>query len=422
MKSDVEALAIEYPNLLPLVRAPKGYQLLLGLTLLVIAWGVYVYTLQWRVGLAVTGMSNPATWALYIVNFVFFIGASAGGIIVGAIAYALGIERFRPVARIAELGAISCLVLATIFIMLDLGRPERFWHLLRYPQFESPLIWDVMIIGIYLAIAMALGYFATRPDLVRCMEALPRRRGLYRLLALGYTDLSPSALARERRVLKVLAAVSIPAAVLLHSITAWILGLVKAQPGWHSALIAPLFIVSAVVSGLALVILAAVFSRLFLGLKIGEEVIWSLGRILFFSIPVLGYFLFAEMLTVVYPRVPAGVHVFSQMMFGPYAGLFWFDLVGGLIVPFLLLAFPRTRTVGGIGFASFLVVLGVLAERWNIVIPPLLGHTNLPYPPGGYTPTWPELSLTVAAYAVGLLVYLVLAKLLPLVELEEGRG
>lgn len=422
MKSDAEVLAVEYPNLLPLVRAPRAYPLLLGLTLLVIAWGVYVYTLQWRVGLAVTGMSNPATWALYIVNFVFFIGASAGGIIVGAIAYALGIERFRPVARIAELGAISCLVLATIFIMLDLGRPERFWYLLRYPHFESPLIWDVMIIGIYLAIAMALGYFATRPDLVRCMEALPRRRGLYRLLALGYTDLSPSALARERRVLKVLAAVSIPAAVLLHSITAWILGLVKAQPGWHSALIAPLFIVSAVVSGLALVILAASFSRVFLGLNIGEEVIQGLGRILFFSIPVLGYFLFAEMLTVTYVRDPAGLHVFRAMMFGPYAALFWFDLVGGLIVPFLLLAFPRTRTMGGIGFASFLVVLGVLAERWNIVIPPLLGHTNLPYPPASYTPTWPELSLTVATYAVGLLVYLVLAKLLPLVELEKGRG
>lgn len=422
MKSDVEALAIEYPNLLPLVRAPKGYQLLLGLTLLVIAWGVFVYTLQWRFGLSVTGMSNPATWALYIVNFVFFIGASAGGIIVGALAYALGIERFRPVARIAELGAISCLVLATIFIMLDLGRPERFWHLFRYAQFESPLIWDVIIIGIYLVIAMALGYFATRPDLARCVAAIPKRRGLYRVLALGRTDLSPEGLARERRVLTALAWVSIPAAVLLHSITAWILGLVKAQPGWHSALIAPLFIVSAVVSGLALVILAASFSRVFLGLNIGEEVIQGLGRILFFSIPVLGYFLFAEMLTVTYVRDPAGLHVFRAMMFGPYAALFWFDLVGGLIVPFLLLAFPRTRTMGGIGFASFLVVLGVLAERWNIVIPPLLGHTNLPYPPASYTPTWPELSLTVATYAVGLLVYLVLAKLLPLVELEEGRG
>lgn len=421
MKSDAEVLAVEYPNLLPLVRAPRGYPLLLGLTLLVIAWGVFVYTLQWRFGLSVTGMSNPATWALYIVNFVFFIGASAGGIIVGALAYALGIERFRPVARIAELGAISCLVLATLFIMLDLGRPERFWHLFRYASFESPLIWDVIIIGIYLAIAMAIGYFATRPDLVRSMAAIPKRQDLYRLLALGHTDLSPAALARERLVLRVLAAISIPAAVLLHSITAWILGLIKAQPGWHSALLAPLFIVSAVVSGLALVLLSAVFSRVFLGLRIAEEVIQGLGRVLFFSIPILGYFLFAEMLTVMYAREPAGVHIFREMMFGAYAPLFWFDLIGGLIIPFLLLAFSRTRTVGGIGFASFLVVLGVLTERWNIVIPPLLGHTNLPYPPSSYTPTWPELSLTVGTYAVGLLVYLVLARLFPLVELEERR-
>jgi len=419
MKSDAETLAFEHPNLLPLIRAPRGYPLLLALTLLVIVWGFFVYMLQWQYGLAVTGMSNRSSWALYIVNFVFFVGASAGGIIVGALAYALGIERFRPVARIAELGAISCLVLATMFIMLDLGRPERFWHLFRYAHFQSPLIWDVMIIGIYLAVAMALGYFATRPDLVRCMTAIPKRRNLYRILTLGQTDLSPETLARERRVLKVLAAISIPAAVLLHSITAWILGLVKAQPSWHSALIAPLFIVSAVVSGLALVILATVFSRLFLGLKIREEVIQDLGRILFFSIPVLGYFLFVEMLTSTYVREPAGLHVFQEMMFGRYAVLFWFDLLAGLIIPFIILLFPRTRTVTGVGFAAFLVVVGVLAERWNIVIPPLLGHTNLPYPHVSYTPTWPELSLTIATYAVGLLVYLALAKIFPLTELEE---
>lgn len=421
MKSDAELLSIERRNLLPLVRMPSGYIVFLCVTLLVIAWGIYVYSLQWRFGLGITGMSNRASWALYIVNFVFFIGVSAGGIIVGALAYAVGIERFRPVARIAELGAISCLILATVFIMLDLGRPERFWHLIRYAHFESPLVWDVTIIGIYLAIAMALGYFATRPDLVRCMTAIPKRRRLYRLLTLGYTDISAEALSKDQKILKVLAATSIPAAVLLHSITAWILGLVKAQPGWHSALIAPLFIVSAVVSGLALVILATVFSRIFLGLKIGDEAIRGLGRILFFLIPVLGYFLFAEMLTVIYVRDPAGVHVFREMMFGPYALFFWFNLIGGLIVPFLLLAVPLARTVNGIALASFLVVAGVLSERWNIVVPPLLGHTNLPYPEASYIPTWPELSLTVVTYALGILVYLLLARLFPLVELEAER-
>jgi molybdopterin-containing oxidoreductase family membrane subunit len=422
MKSETaEVLGLEKPSLLPLARVPRGYPLLLALTLLVLAWGAFVYTLQWRLGLAVTGMSNAAAWALYIVNFVFFIGASAGGIIVGALAYAVGMERFKPVARIAELGAISCLILATMFIMLDLGRPERFWHLLRYPQFDSPLVWDVMIIGIYLAIAMALGYLATRPDLVRCMTAIPGRRGLYRLLALGRTDISPAALARERRVLKVLAGVSIPAAVLLHSITAWILGLVQAQPGWHSTLLAPLFIVSAVASGVALVVLATVFSRVFLGLDIADEVILGLGRILFFTIPILAYFLLAEMLTVTYAREPAGLSVFREMMFGPWAALFWFDLVGGLIVPFFILLVPATRTVGGIGFASLLVVVGVLAERWNIVVPSLLGYAGLPYPAASYAPTWPEISLTLGVYAVGVLVFLVLAKILPLVELEEHR-
>lgn len=421
MSSHTRALDLEQPNLAPLVRAPRGYALFLGLTLAVIAWGLVAYTLQWRTGLAVTGMSNPAAWALYIVNFVFLIGASAGGIIVGALAYALGIERFRPVARLAELAAVNCLILAMIFIMLDIGRPERFWHLFRYAEFGSPLIWDVTIIGLYLALALALVYISVRPDLVRAMAAVPARGRLYRILTLGRTDLSPDALARERRLLKALAAISIPAAVLLHSITAWILGLVKAQPGWNTALLAPLFVVSAVVSGLAFVILAAIVSRVFLKIRIDDEAIRGLGRILFFAIPVLAYFLFAEMLTVMYAREPADVDIFREMTSGAYAPLFWFDMIGGLLVPFVLLALPIGRTVGGIGLASVLVFVGVLTERWNIVITPLLGHTNLPYPPGAYIPTWPELSLVLATYAVGVLIYLLLARLFPLVELEERR-
>ncbi|MBI2460694.1 MAG: polysulfide reductase NrfD, partial [Candidatus Rokubacteria bacterium] len=188
-----------------LERIGPGYVLvLLGLVALV-GWGIATYFgQQWTTGLWVTGMNTPAYWGVYIVNFVLFIGLSAGGILVAALVHAVGIERFRPVARIAEILAISCLILATIFIMLDLGRPDRFYHLLLYGRLGSPLIWDLVVIVVYLAISMALGYFSTRADLVLCMRELPRRRWLYRLLALGYTDLSPRAVERDRRVLRAL--------------------------------------------------------------------------------------------------------------------------------------------------------------------------------------------------------------------------
>lgn len=404
----------------PLVKTGWGYWVPVSGLVLLIAWALFAYIRQLWIGLEVTGMNTPTYWGFYIVNFVFFIGLSAGGIIVASLVHAFGIERFRSVARLAELMSISCLILATIFITLDLGRPDRLYHLLIYPRFESPLVWDVIVIVLYLLVGMVYGYFGTRADLVRCMDSLPQRRWLLRVLALGYTDLSESALGRDRRILKVFAVIGLPLAVALHSITAWILGLLKARPGWHSALLAPLFVVSATVSGLALLTASAVFSKRFLNLDIKEEVIKDLGKLLAFLIPVLGYFLFAELLTATYGKEPAGLHIFREMIFGSYAFVFWGNLVGGLVIPLLILANPRTRTELGIGLSSILVVLGVLAERWNIVIIPLLGHANLPYAPGSYTPTWVEMSLTVGVYAIGALFFALCVKIIPLVEMEKA--
>jgi molybdopterin-containing oxidoreductase family membrane subunit len=469
-----------------LTHVSPGYVLILFGLLALVAWGALSYvTQQWTTGLWVTGMNTPAYWGIYIVNFVLFIGLSAGGILVAALVHAAGIERFRPVARIAEILAISCLILATIFIMLDLGRPDRFWHLLVYGRLGSPLVWDLIVVAIYLGISMALGYFSTRADLVYCMRELPGRHWLYRFLALGYTDVSPEAVARDRRILRALAYAAIPAAIGLHSITAWILGLVKARAGWHTALIAPLFVVSAMVSGLALVIVAVVVSRRAFRVPIEARVVKELGVLLTFLIPVLGYFLFAELITVVYARESAPLAVFREMMLGSYAPIFWFNLVlglllpllallnpprravlsaaavttvgvavavtrfdvalpglgplvptqvaldfppwvvyaafwaFGLVLPLLLLVSPRGLTLGRIGIAAALVVLGVMAERTNIVLPPLL-HRLMPYPPGpGYLPTGVEASLVLGTYALGALAFVLLAKLFPLIEVSH---
>lgn len=388
-----------------------------------VVWGAYNLVFQqWAHGLEVTGLNVSIYWGLYIVNFVFLIGVSAGGIIVGALAYAAGIERFRPVARIAELMAISCLILATLFIFVSIGAPDRFYFLFVYWQLGSPLIWDVIIVLAYLALALVLGYFGTRADLVRLMDAMPERRWLYRILAFGYTDLSARALERDRKILRALAIVSIPAAVLLHSITAWILGVVKARVTWHTSLLGPLFVVSAVVSGLALVIVSAIVAKTSIGLRIRRETIVDLGKLLAFSIPVLGYFLFAELLTVTFGKEPAQMHVFREMIWGHFALVFWTNLILGLLVPFLILISPLRKTVTGVGIASALVVLGVFLERSNIVILPQLHRLLFPfYPHGTYTPTAVELSIVGGIYALGAVFFFLCAKLFPLVELEEHR-
>lgn len=325
---------------------------------------------------------------------------------------------------------------------------------------------------------------------MRLMTIFPGRRWLYRLLTLGYTDLSGRAVARDQKILKALSLVGLPLAVALHTVTAWILGLVKARPGWYGAVMAPLFIVSATVSGLALLLASVVFCRRILGLPIEEKVIRDLGRLLVFSIPVLGYLLFAELLTVLYGREPASFHVFEEMMYGSYAPVFWGNLLFGLLYPLavlgaILLGVKRRLILWGgvlatpvvaaatvrlqveippvlgalftglfgvpvqtwlgyaiiwliglslllllldqrvpadlrIGIAAGLVVLGILAERWMIVIIPLIGHAHLPYAyvPPFYAPTALEALLTAGVYAVGGLFFALSAKFLPLLELE----
>lgn len=396
-------MTTERPDFLPLVRGRRTYPLLLGLTLL-----VYVQSVPWRVGLPTTASGDPSIWALHIVHFLFFTGVSAGAIVVGAVVGALGTEGLRPIARIAEVGAISALVAAAVFLAIDLVRLGRVWQPGRDPH-VALVPGDVAIIGIYLGSAVALGYLASRARLVRSAARASSSWPDY-LAALGRAVLPDNGGAHARRVLTELAAILIPAAILLHSIPALILALVKARPGGQAIVIAAPFYVSSVVSGLAFVIAAVTVSRALGRLQIEKTIIQSLGRALLLLTPALGYCLFAEILTVVAAREPAGGHVFHEMVLGSYAGLFWFDLIGGVIAPSLLLAFSRTLTAGRVTLAAVLVVVAVLLQRWNIVVPTLLGHAHFSDLLGVRAPSSAEVSLTLGAYAVGLLVYVALAR------------
>lgn len=485
---------------------PPHYVISVILAAGVAAYAFYLWAdHQLQTGLGITGMNQPTYWGAYIVNFVFFVGLSAGGITVSGLVHALKIDQYRAVARIAELVAIACVLMAGIFISLDVGRPDRLWHLLRYGRPESPLIWDVIIINSYLLMALGMGYLSTRADIVKCMRAMPNRAWLYRLLALGYVDDSPQALKRDAAILRVLAFASIPAAVLLHSVTAWIMGLTKATPGWHTALLAPVFVGSALASGLALVTMVSFAAQRLFRAQVGDETIAALGRLILLAIPLLGYFLFSEFLTVVYAREVSPHAFFRELIEGDYAIFFWFDLLVGLVAPLLILAYillvprrvvaparvarpalaaaatlglagiavllaalsfsvdrspeqsvslggldlsgttlavllsalaaiffislaPRLSPAGGIALASALVVAGVLAERVNIVLAPQFTRFSqhpdelfvFPYTIASYHPTWDELAIIVGVYALGVLGFLVFAKIFPLTDLPES--
>ena len=360
----------------------SGAKLLMVVFLGVMGWALYAYIHQLTYGLGVTGMNRPVFCGLYIVSFVFLIGVSAGGIAIASLSHLAGIEKYKDVGKIAEIVAIISLILAMISIVFDLGRPERLLNLFIYAQPISPLIWDIVVINIYLVLCIALLW---------------------------------SSLKNKPKLAKVFAYISIPAFILVLSVDAWIFGLMKSQPRWHTTILAPLFICSALVSGLALVILAIIFSRWAFKIDIADDVLVNLGQYFKFLLPVLFYFLFCEFLTTAFAGIPSHATILNELVSGKFSSFFWFDMILGIIVPFILLVLGFGRTVAGISLISILSFLGVFAERVDIVLPsfyhPLLITSGV-----SYSPTWVEWSLIGGAYAFGVVLFIISGLIIPLTQ------
>ena len=384
------------------LRGPWGYPLLVGVALL-----SYGYSLPWRVGLAPAGMVDHSTCVLYVANIVLFSGAGAGALMISALADVLNTPASRSVTRIAELSAIGCLVATLFFIMIDGAWLGHWRHLAQNGQLTLPPVQDLMIIVLYLGNAVALAYFASAVTLIRSLRKTSSWEILHSVLVLAPNIFAGAWWRLRKDLLAILAA----AAMLLYSTTAWIVGLLDTQSGWQTISIAALQYCSSLVVGLAMVVMAGSFSSALLLSPIERNLLRRLGDILAVLLPLLGYCLWAEMRAVMLEQEPLGSHLAQEMVLGPYAPLFWFALVGGVLVPFVLLIFHRTATPVEIGFAALLVVSGGLVERWNVVILPLLGHAHAFYTAAGYVPTSLEVPMTLAVYAITILVYGVAAAL-----------
>jgi molybdopterin-containing oxidoreductase family membrane subunit len=342
----------------------------LAVLLLLMAAGLAAFAYQFANGLVVTGMRNTVMWGQYILFFMFFIGLSAGGLIVASAGRLFGVATFKPITRLAVVEATVAVLLAGIFIMPDLGRPERVINILLHPNFTSPMVWDITIVVVYTAMSLTYVWLYTRADLAR--------RGSW--LAFG-TGTSERALARDERIKSAMAWLALPSAILLHSITAWIFGLQISRGFWYSAIMAPMFIASALVSGLGLVILLALAVRAVRRIEFGDDLVAFLGGMLGVFIAVEGFFVGAEYLTAAYPGAPDEAGPIARMLTGPYAPLFWIEILVGLVVPFLILAGRRTRTsVPWVALASAIAIFGIFVHRLNLIL------NGLSYTPIGVEP------------------------------------
>jgi len=410
----------------PLRGASRPYIVAVALAALAVAWGLIAWGYQIHQGIGVAGIRRPVMWGFYIVNFVFWIGISHAGTLISAILRLTHAGWRRPVTRVAEAITVFALMIGGLFPLIHLGRVWLFYWLVPYPNerglwpnFRSPLVWDLTAIFTYLTGSVIYLYLPLIPDLAE----LSRKTGgwrarLYGLLCLGWTGSDRQWRALER-AMKLMAGIILAVAVSVHTVVAWDFAMSLA-PTWHSTIFGPYFVVGAIFSGIAALLLVMAIARKALRLESYLQPMHfeNLSRLLVLMSLLWFYFTVAENLTVWYGNEPQEMSVFGARVRGPYAPYFWVMVLCNFVVPFVLLGVRRLRSIRTATISAVAVLVGMWLERYLIIVP-TLATPRLAAAWGSYSPTWVEISITSATFAAMTLLYLIFAKLFPIIAIWE---
>jgi Ni/Fe-hydrogenase subunit HybB-like protein len=412
-------------DLLPKKFGAQG-KLWVAFLLLVILIGAFAYYRQLKYGLAVTDMRDFTSWGIYISNFVFFVAISLVGSLVSAVLKLTNVSWRTPLVRISEIIAVAAITFAAVIIIVDMGRPERFWHLFAYGRIQSPIIWDVIVISTYFVISVLLLYLPLLPDIALCRDSIQRpkwRKKFYTLLALNWKN-TDHQFKIINRCIRILAVLVIPLALAIHTVTSWLFATTY-RAGWDSTNFGPYFVSGAFMVGCASVIAVMYVLRNHYKLQkyITTKHFDNMGKLLVLLSLIYLYFNINEYLVPAYKMKTVEGEQLNELFSGRYAPMFWAVQTFGMIIPTVVLLFKKGRKPVPIFIISIFVVVGAWFKRFLIVTPTLL-HPFIPiqHVPESwhhYVPTWEEWAITFASLAGALLVITLFVRLFPIVPVWE---
>ena len=408
----------------PLIRTGWGFTILVGVLLAIMAVGAVAYGRQLVLGLGITGMNRPVYWGIYIINFVFFIGLAHSGTFISAILRLVGAEWRKPLVRAAEAITVFSLPFGAGSILMDLGRIDRVLNTIIHGRFQSPLLWDVTCVSLYLFSSLVFFYLSLLPDIAICRDRLtgaPRwQREMYRILALNWKG-HPEQYRRLEKVLAGMAIFMTVLVIIVHTVVSWVFGM-TIQPGWHTAVLGPFFLIGAIFSGSGAVVIAmAVLRRVYhlediLTLKHFDY----MRKLLIAFTLTWFYFMVAEYLTTFYGNEVEEMRTFWQKFTGTYALSFWVMFTFCFAVPLVILLTKGKKSIGWMVAAGVIINVGMWIERFIVIIPTLTRPrllTELTI--GTYAPTWTEAAITAACFAGLLLLYALFVRFFPIIPLWE---
>ncbi len=367
-----------------------------------VAVGGYHYSLQWEQGLVVTGMSDQISWGVYISNFTYLVGVAAAAVMLIIPAYIFDRHEIKHVVLIGEGVAVAAILMCMMFVTVDLGHPERFWHLLPFvgrPHFPSSLLmWDVVVLSGYLFLNLTIPFYIL----------FVKYRGNEPRLAIYF----PGVL------------VSIGWAISIHTVTAFLFSSNVARPFWHTAVLGPRFLASAFTSGPALIIIALLLIKRFTAFHVSQEAIALMALIITVALQINLFLLGVEIFTDFY--FPGEDSVSARYLFFGYRGhnglvpWIWTAFGFNIVSVTILTIHQLRRRLPLLLVACVLSAIGVWIEKgMGLIVPGFV-----PTPIGelfDYKPTQVEIFVSIGIWAFGLLVFTLLTKVALPIELGTSQ-
>ncbi len=379
------------------VKGSKKYYAWMTALMVIAGIGVAFWLWQIKFGLGITGMSRSVSWGFYIAQFTFLVGVAAGGVMVVLPYYLHNYKAFGRITILGEFLAIASITMCLLFITVDLGQPNRMLNVIFYATPHSMLFWDMIVLNGYLFLNIIIGWNVLESE----RNNVPPPKWLKPFIYL-----------------------SIPWAVGIHTVTAYLYCGLPGRGYWLTAILAPRFLASAFAAGPAFLILLCLIIRRVTNFDPGREQIQSLAKIVTYAIILNVFFFLCEVFVAFYSHIPEHmdhlVYLFAGLHgHGTLVPFMWTSMIL-MLVGILLLLNPSTRRNEGVlAIACVLVFVGAWIDKGMGMIsggfvPDPLHHVN------EYIPTIPEMVITIGVYAIGFMVLTALFKIAVSVKEEAG--
>lgn len=389
--------------------------------------GAFAYIKQLREGLAVTNMGDYVSWGIYISNFVFFVAVSLVGSLITAIFRLANVPWRTPLTRIAEIIAVSNITFAALIIIVDMGRPERLYFLFTHGRIQSPILWDVIVITTYFFLSLLLLYITLLPDIKIMIDARDklgkRFAKFYRWLG-GFWKGTPQQEKIRDRSITILCITIIPVAFCIHTVTSWLFATTY-RPGWDSSNFGAYFVSGAFLVGAGAVSVAMyVFRKVYkLAPYITDKHFDKMGKIVVMLALLYLYFNVNEFLVPAFKMKKEETDYLLGLFTGDYSIMFWFAILVGMIIPILVLIFPKGRRPLPMFIVGVMVVIGAWFKRYLIVTPtllhPFLPKYDAPARFSFYFPSWEEWAITIGSMAGALLIMTFFVRVFPVISIYK---